>query len=556
MTDPKRETEATLKRLADLYQSGLSLAKVALATGMKPNGAYKLLRESGVEIRPRHRRKPVSERMLAIEPEEMARLYRLGTSIGGLAGIAGVCSSTVARTLRQMGVEIRPRPDAPVPKLPAEVIAERYRAGESAGTLAEDAGARVSDIREILVAMGEKLRAPLGSVYGHWDHPWFTPERIVKLYEEGESVKALAQAAGVSRGVIQTQLLKQGVKLRGRGNGPSPEPEDLVRNPGEIRRRYQAGEGIDAIAKAMEITTWRVRMVLLKLGVILRGRAGMRGDDVDPPPMNAGEVAALYRSGMSAERIAAHSGIGKSKVDRMLRGQNVAIRSPTEAVRQPEVLRTLTDAQVARRYRKGETLDHLARAAGTTVAVIRRVLRDRQVKLRPKEADLRHTAEEIVRLYEKGTSIKDLAAMEGCSEHPIRNVLLGQGVSIRKSTELAEKRSANPLLPPEEMEARYRAGGSLSQIAADAGIQFQRVAVILRRRGVILRGRGATRKSDTEGLEISPEAMKSLYRDGRTLTEIAALAGSNRKRVSDILKSHGTRIRKRQEYGAGELPDH
>ena len=556
MTDPKRETEATRKRLAELYQSGLSVAKVALSSGMKISRVYKLLRESGVEIRPRHRRKPVSERALAIEPEEMARLYRQGTSLAGLARIAGVSSSTVARILLEMGVEIRTRPGAPVPKLPVEVIAERYRAGETAGTLAEDAGVSVSRIRGILVAMGVELRAPLGSVQGHLDHPWLTPERIVKLYGEGESVKALAQAVGVSRGVIQTHLLKQGVKLRGRGNGPSPEPEDLVRDPGEIMRRYQAGEAIDAIAKAMEITSWRARMVLLKLGVTLRGRAGMRGDDVDPPPMDAAKVAALYRAGMGAERIAVYSGMGKSKVDRMLRQQNVALRSMAEAVKQPEVLRKLTDAQVAGRYRKGQTLDHLARAAGTTVAVIRRVLRDRQVKLRPKEANLRRTAEEIVRLYEQGTSITDLAEMEGCSNYPIRSILLRQGVRIRKSTELAEKRSAKPLLTPGEMEARYRAGGSLSQIAAAAGIQPQRVAVLLRRRGLILRARGGTRKSDSEGLKISPEEMKSLYRAGRTLTEIAALAGSNRKRVGDILKSHGVRIRKRQEYGAKELPDH
>lgn len=39
----------------------------------------------------------------------------------------------------------------------------------------------------------------------------------------------------------------------------------MVRNLYEVTGRDDAGDGIEAVAKAMETSTWRVKKVLLKL---------------------------------------------------------------------------------------------------------------------------------------------------------------------------------------------------------------------------------------------------------------------------------------------------
>lgn len=163
-------------------------------------------------------------------------------------------------------------------------------------------------------------------------------------------------------------------------------------------------------------------------------------------------------------------------------------------MRQPSQCRKISDRTVARRYQAGETLDTLAIAAGSTVPVIRRILTDQGVALRPKLAQLRLSEEQMASLYRQGSSLAQLAAQAGCSSlYPIRRILQRAGVPLRDRSELNIQRGAKPKLTAEAMQARYEAGESLSQIAAVAKIHLARVATILNRRGIKLRRRGATR---------------------------------------------------------------
>ena len=393
--------------------------------------------------------------------------------------------------LRELGVAIRPRSPKPGPLLPPETIASRYRTGESAGDLAEAAGINVAEIRAILIALGEELRPPLGTAHHRLEDRQFPPKKIVQLYEEGATVQSLAKTLGVSRELIRTLLLKHGVKLRGRGGQPSAEPGELVGDPGEVARLYRAGQAIEEVAAALGCTEWQVRTVLLKLGVKLRGRAGDRGDDCRPPSLSAKTVAALYAAGAGLERVAAKAGVSRKKAERMLREQQVPLRGRAEAMRQSAQSRKISDQTVAQRYRAGATLDSLAIAAGSTVPVIRRILADQGVALRPKLAQLRVSEQRIAALYRDGSSLEQIAALAGCSSpYPIRRILQRDGVVIRASTELKILHGTKPRITVEAMQARYEAGSSLSQIAATAGLHLARVATILHRRGLKLRRRG------------------------------------------------------------------
>ncbi|KAF0179614.1 MAG: hypothetical protein FD161_1231 [Limisphaerales bacterium] len=421
----------------------------------------------------------------------MAELYRAGASVERVAAQAGVSSNRATQLLRGMGVVIRTRPPKPGARLSPETIAARYRAGASAGELAQAAGINVAEVRAILVASGEELRPPLGHAQGRPDDRRFSPEKIEQLYKEGVTVQSLARMLSVSRELIRTLLLKRGVKLRGRGGQPSAEPGDLVADPDEVARRYRAGQGIAEIAASVGGTAWQVRTVLLKLGVKLRGRAGNRGDEFKPPAVPAEEVAKLYAGGLGLEPVAARAGVSRKKVRRLLREQRMPVRGRAEAMRQPAQARRISDRVVARRYRAGATLDALAIAAGSTVPVIRRILADQGVALRPKLVPLRLSEEQIASRYRAGSSLAQLAAEAGCSSlYPTRRILRRAGVPFRGRTDLNVQRGARPQLPEEAMQARYESGSSLSQIAAVAKIHPARVSTILHRRGVKLRRRG------------------------------------------------------------------
>lgn len=535
------------QRIVEQYLGGMSTSKLGVATGLGAGRVHRLLLQAGVKLRGRHERVPFPVERLKIPPGRMAELYRDGASIERVAAQAGVPAKRATILLRELGVAIRTRPPKLGARLSPETIAARYRAGASAGELAEAAGINVAEVRAMLVALGEELRPPLGHAHGRLDDRRYSPEKIEQLYEEGATVQSLAKTVGVSREMIRTLLLKRGVKLRGRGGRqPSAEPGDLVADPDEVARRYHAGQGIAEIAASVGRTAWQVRTVLLKLGVKLRGRAGNRGDELKPPLVPAEEVAKLYAGGLGLERVAAMAGVSRKKVKRLLREQRTPLRRRAEAKRQPAQARHISDHVVARRYRAGATLEALAIAAGSTVPIIRRILADQEVPLRPKLAPLRLSEEQIALRYRAGSSLAQLAAEAGCSSlYPIRRILQRAGVPLRGKTDLNVQRGVKPQLTEEAMQARYKAGSSLSQIAAEANIHPARVATILHRRGVQLRRRGATRLADTERVKLPPERMMELYLAGSTLAQIAGLAGSNRDRIAGILKRRGVRIRRR-----------
>jgi lambda repressor-like predicted transcriptional regulator/transposase-like protein len=313
-----------------------------------------------------------------------------------------------------------------------------------------------------------------------------------------------------------------------------------------VVRLYRAGHAIEEVAAAVVCTVWQVRTVLLKLGVKLRGRAGDRGDDFSPPSVSAESAAALYAAGAGLERVAAKAGVSRKQAKRMLRDQQVPMRGRAEATRHPEQSRKISDQTVARRYRAGATLESLAIAAGSNAPVIRRILTDQGVGLRRKLAQLHISEEQITSLYRNGSSLDKIAAQAGCSRDVIRRILRRDGVTIRTAKELNIQRGVKPQITAEAMQASYEAGNTLSQIAAAAEINLARVANILHRRGLKLRGRGATRLADTERVKIPPEQMVELYAAGSTLVQITALAGSDRKRITAILKRRGVTIRSRR----------
>ena len=147
--------------------------------------------------------------------DEMVRRYKAGETCGDIGAVAGLSQSSVARRLRQRGIELRPgskRPGSGRLDLPIAEIARRNRAGQTLTMIAATTGMDRSTVRYWLRRAGVALR-PTGKApgQGRLDLP---VAEIIRRYRAGQSTQAIGRALGVSADTIHRRLVEAGVARR------------------------------------------------------------------------------------------------------------------------------------------------------------------------------------------------------------------------------------------------------------------------------------------------------------------------------------------------------
>jgi lambda repressor-like predicted transcriptional regulator len=208
-------------RLADLYDSGMSIRQVAVACGCSPKTAHRRLIAAGVTLRPAggvKGRRPAREPLTAEEEQAAADVYSGGQpSLHKLGTDYGVSGDTMARRLRARGVEIRPRGRTAASRPPAGPppdVLRLHHEGMPPRDIAAELGR--SDPAEI----ARQLRAA-----GH------TPHRgrripagadLAAAFAEAGSIRALAHRYRVSEDRLRAALGEQrGAISPGRQAGPA-----------------------------------------------------------------------------------------------------------------------------------------------------------------------------------------------------------------------------------------------------------------------------------------------------------------------------------------------
>lgn len=98
------------------------------------------------------------------------------------------------------------------------------------------------------------------------------PERdLRRVYDKLGSVPAVAAKYGVAYETARRWLQQAGVEFRGKGR-PSPRAAEL--NVKELIKRYESGESVATIGKALGVAQATVRARLIEAGVTLRPRRG------------------------------------------------------------------------------------------------------------------------------------------------------------------------------------------------------------------------------------------------------------------------------------------
>jgi hypothetical protein len=123
--------------------------------------------------------------------------------------------------------------------------------------LAASLGLAIGDVRRMIEG---------GRPRRQWRH--LDVEEIRRRYEAGASLAAVGAAMGVSYTAVRSAMIKAGIPRR-----PGPRPAGEVRGPlhrldvDEIRRYWETGEGVVAIARAIGASQGGVRRAMDREGM-------------------------------------------------------------------------------------------------------------------------------------------------------------------------------------------------------------------------------------------------------------------------------------------------
>lgn len=100
-------------------------------------------------------------------------------------------------------------------------------------------------------------------------------DRLVALYNGGNGITWVAEAMKLAPDTVRVRLMERGVTIRST-HGPGPTEEQMAR----MVERYEAGDTLRTVGKALGYGPPTVRVVLLARGVVIR--TGHRYQDGHP----------------------------------------------------------------------------------------------------------------------------------------------------------------------------------------------------------------------------------------------------------------------------------
>lgn len=206
---------------------------------------------------------------------------------------------------------------------------------------------------------------------------------------------------------------------------PAPASDRSAR----IRAMYAAGETLERIAAEMGVSRQRIEQIARKEGLAPRGRRSIRKA---PVWSRLEEVRSLAANGCSRSEIA--DAIGDT-------AQNVSNACRIEGIPLKRAKKTHSDAtasvafEVASLYKTGETTQKIAERFGMPQPNIYRLLRIAGVKPNRISRPCALPVSEIVAAYRAGGTLTDLALKHGCKPHAIRSALVKACVTLRTRAE-------------------------------------------------------------------------------------------------------------------------
>lgn len=206
--------------------------------------------------------------------DKIAALYLAGETGYSIGSLFGITDGAVYNALKRKGVTRRPsraHPNWEDTEQNRRELVTAYEAGESIQAIAKRLRTGSSRVMQVLNESGPDWRHPGGKKR-------FTDEdaaEFARAYQSGETLTQIGKRYEVAAKVIRDYLVRASVELRPVG---APAFWTEARKA-EATRRYQAGEQLQDIAKAMGCGHNTVARTLTELGVHEKKQCELRGEN-------------------------------------------------------------------------------------------------------------------------------------------------------------------------------------------------------------------------------------------------------------------------------------
>jgi len=204
----------------------------------------------------------------------------------------------------------------------------------------------------------------------------FTDEQeqeIYRRYQEGESTHQLGTAFGVGHVTIGNILKRSGVKIRSVKEAKGGLTDEVE---AEVCRRYQEGESTHQLGAAFGVGQSTIRNTLKRNGAKPRTTKEASGGLTDEAEA---EVCRRYQEGENTMQLGTAFEVDRVTIGRILKRNGAKVRSVKEA---SGGLVDEAEAEVCRRYQKGEDTYRLGTAFGVSNVTIGKILKRNGIELR------------------------------------------------------------------------------------------------------------------------------------------------------------------------------
>jgi transposase-like protein len=343
---------------------------------------------------------------------EVARLYRVGLTMGEIAAIFQVSAWVIGSRLEEAGV--RRRAPGEQGGLPVDRAVRRYRRQPHLlGELAAGLG-----IHPQLLVDRAARPAPADRGQGTYRADVHAAD-VADLYRAGWTVKQIAGKCGTTTGTVLRRLEQAGVTRRPKSL-PAPFPAE------EAARRVRENQAtFAALSREYGVSDGAVRYRMAAMGVPAA---------VHAPRVLAGfpaaDIARLYQGGLTVGGIAVLHGVSRWTISARLGSADVTLR-PAGKV--------LPLEEAAAQYAAGESLAAIGARYGMSAGTVGGKLTAAGIVLRPPGGRrIPVPVGEAVGLYAGGQTMAQLAARYGVCPTVIYDRLVEAGAPIRRRTDFKQ----------------------------------------------------------------------------------------------------------------------
>jgi hypothetical protein len=339
---------------------------------------------------------------------EVARLYRLGLTMGEIAGIYQVSAWVIGSRLEEAGVARR----APGEQtgLPIDRAVRRYRRQPHLlGKLAAGLG-----IHPQLLVDRAARPAPADRGHGTYRADVHAAD-VAGLYCAGWTARQIAARYRTATGTILRRLEQAGVTRRPKSL-PAPFPAD------EAGRRVRENQAtFAALGREYGVSDDAIRYRMAAMGVPAAVHAPRVLTGVP-----AGDIARLYEGGLTVGGIAVRHGVSRWTISARLGSVGVTLRPAGKF---------LPLEEAAALYEAGESLAAVGAQYGMSARTVHGKLTAAGITLRaPGGRRIPVPVGEAAALYAGGQTMAQLAARYGVCETVIYHRLVEAGAPIRRKT--------------------------------------------------------------------------------------------------------------------------